>query len=390
MKYDFDTPVSRYGTDAAKYAGLTGAAGELLPLWVADMDFPAPPEVLEALQERVAHGVFGYGDLAGEAYFKPLHDWYARRFGWSVEREWLVRTPGVVFAVYNAVRAFTQPGDGVLTLEPVYYPFARAVKGNRRKPAVSQLVYKDGRYFVDFADFERKIVEGDVKLFILCSPHNPVGRVWTRDELTQMGEICLQHGVKVVADEIHADFVRPGHLHTVFASISPEFADSTVTCTAPSKTFNLAGLQNSNIFISNGRLREAFEREVSRTGYGEPNVMGIVSCQAAYAHGEEWLEELKTYLEGNLDFVRAYLKAHIPQVRLVEPEGTYLIWLDCTALGMDVGKLDDFMYCKAGLWLDNGPLFGAGGAGFQRMNIACPRKTLAKAMQRLEKAVKEI
>ena len=390
MKYDFDTPVSRYGTGAAKYAGLTGAAGELLPLWVADMDFPAPPEVLETLQARVAHGVFGYGDLTGEDYFKPLHDWYARRFGWNVEPEWLVKTPGVVFAVYNAVRAFTQPDDGVLTLEPVYYPFARAVKGNGRKPAVSQLAYKDGRYFVDFADFERKIVEGGVKLFILCSPHNPVGRVWTRGELTQMGEICLRHGIKIVADEIHADFVRPGYLHTVFASISPEFADSTVTCTAPSKTFNLAGLQNSNIFISSEQMREAFEREVSRTGYGEPNVMGIVSCQAAYAHGEEWLEELKSYLEENLNFVRTYLKAHIPQIRLVEPEGTYLIWLDCTALGMDSSKLDDFMYCKAGLWLDNGPLFGAGGAGFQRMNIACPRKTLAKAMQRLEKAIKEI
>ena len=390
MTYDFDTRVSRYGTDAAKYAGLTGAPGELLPFWVADMDFPAPPEVLDALQKRVAHGIFGYGDLTGEAYFTPLRNWYRTRFGWKPEREWLVETPGVVFAVYNAVRALTGPNDAVLILEPVYYPFARAIRDNGRRVAVSKLVLENGRYTVDYDDFERKIDEEGVKAFILCSPHNPVGRVWTQDELTRMGEICLRHGVRVIADEIHADFVRPGHRHTVFASISSAFSDCTLTCTAPSKTFNLAGLQCSNIFIQNEELREAFRREVSRTGYGEPNVLGLVACQTAYEYGAPWLEALRAYLEENLAFVRAYLEQHIPKIKLIEPEGTYLLWLDCRALGLEPKALDEFMYCKAGLWLDDGPLFGAGGEGFQRMNIACPRAALAEAMARLEGAVASI
>ena len=390
MKYDFDTPASRYGTDAAKYAGLAGKSGELLPLWVADMDFPAPPEVLEAVQARVAHGVFGYGSPTDEAYFTPLRDWYKTRFCWKPEREWLVETPGVVFAVYNAVRALTGPNDAALILEPVYYPFARAIRDNGRRVAVSRLVYENGRYSVDFDAFERTIENEGVKVFILCSPHNPVGRVWTRDELTRMGEICLRHGVKVIADEIHADFVRPGFRHTVFAGISSAFADSTITCTAPSKTFNLAGLQNSNIFISNEALRDAFRREISRTGYGRPNLLGLVACQAAYSYGGEWLEALKDYLEQNLAFVRAYFAERIPQIRLVEPEGTYLIWLDCRALGLGPKALDEFLYCKAGLWLDDGPLFGAGGEGFQRMNIACPRAMLEEAMRRLERAVEAL
>ena len=390
MKYDFDTQVSRCGTDAAKYAGLTGAEGELLPLWVADMDFPAPPEVVDALQKRVAHGIYGYGDFTNEAYFAPLQRWYSEHFGWKPQREWLVETPGVVFAVYNAVRALTGENDAVLLQEPVYYPFSHAIRDNGRRVAVSELVFEDGRYRVDYDDFERTIDEEGVKAFILCSPHNPVGRVWTRDELTRMGEICLRHGVRVIADEIHADFVRPGHTHTVFASISPAFADMTVTCTAPSKTFNLAGLQASNIFISNEELRDAFKREVGKTGYGEPNILGIVACQAAYEHGADWLAQLKDYLEGNIAYVRDYLSAHIPQIKLVEPEGTYLLWLDCRALGMAPKALDDFMYCRAGLWFDDGPMFGKGGEGFQRMNIACPRATLEKALKRLEDAVNAV
>ena len=387
MKYDFDTQVSRYGTDAAKYAGLTGTEGELLPLWVADMDFPAPPEVVEALQKRVAHGIYGYGDFTNEAYFAPLQRWYSERFSWKPQREWLVETPGVVFAVYNAVRALTGENDAVLIQEPVYYPFARAIRENGRRIAVSPLVFEGGRYRIDYDDFERTIEEEGVKAFILCSPHNPVGRVWTRDELTRMGEICLRQGVKVIADEIHADFVRPGHTHTVFASISPAFADMTVTCTAPSKTFNLAGLQASNIFISNEALREAFKREVGKTGYGGPNILGITACQAAYEHGADWLAQLKDYLEGNIALVRDYLAAHIPQVKLVEPEGTYLLWLDCRGLGMAPKALDDFIYCKAGLWFDDGAMFGKGGEGFQRLNAACPRATLEEALKRLADAV---
>ena len=385
---NFDEIIERRNTDSIKYdfAARRGLPEDVLPLWVADMDFRTPPCVIEALVEKSRHGIFGYSE-SREDYFAVLKSWFSRRFGWEVQPEWLIKTPGVVYAICMAIRALTSEGDAVLIQQPVYYPFESSVINNDRELVVNELAYENGRYHIDFEDFERKITQHRVKMFILCSPHNPVGRVWTKEELTRMGDICVKHGVIVVADEIHADFVYPGYSHTVFANIKPEFADITVTCTAPTKTFNLAGLQISNIFVSNQRMRKRIKQEISRTGYSQLNVMGMVACKAAYAQGEEWLEELKAYLTGNLDFVRRFIDAHMPDIRLVEPEGTYLIWLDCRALGLNDKALDDLVIQRAKLWLDGGHMFGQGGSGFQRINIACPRSLLEQAMERLAAAV---
>lgn len=392
MPYAFDRLIERRGTDSLKYdfAVQKGKPADILPLWVADMDFAAPPEVLRALAEKTRHGVFGYSEAAGEAYFNAVAAWYADRFGWRLSPEWLVKTPGVVFAICAAIRALTREGEAVLIQQPVYYPFAEAVLANQRRLVVNRLTYAEGKYQIDLEDFAARIIQHQVKLFILCSPHNPVGRVWTGDELAALGEICLRHGVLVVADEIHADFVYPGHRHRMFAAVRPEFAPISVTCTAPSKTFNLAGLQISNIFISNPELRRRFRQEIARTGYSQPNVMGLAACKAAYQSGAAWLDELKQYLTANLDLVRDFLRRELPQIRLVEPEGTYLLWLDCRELGLSDRELDRLMVEKAGLWLDAGPMFGAGGEGFQRMNIACPRQMLEQALSQLKAAVMSV
>lgn len=387
MPYDFDTVIERKNTDSLKYdfAARRGKPEDILPLWVADMDFKTPPCIIEALAEKNRHGVFGYSDTGSE-YTKVLKDWFSRRFGWHIEPDWLVKTPGIVTAVFIAVRALTQPEDAVIIQQPVYYPFSSAVTSTSRRLVVNRLVIENGRYRIDFKDFEKKIKDNHVKMFILCSPHNPVGRVWDKDELERMGDICLRHGVTVISDEIHADFVYPGHRHLVFADLKPEFKDITVTCTAPSKTFNLAGLQISNTFIPNPNLRNAFEREYSSCGLSQIGIMGIVACKAAYSGGEDWLEELKEYLYGNLGFLRDFLARELPQIRLVEPDGTYLAWLDFRESGIPAGELDDFIIQKAGLWLDDGAMFGAGGEGFQRINIACPRETLKQAMEKLKQA----
>jgi len=390
MPFDFDRHIERRNTDSLKYdfAARRNKPADILPLWVADMDFRTPPAVVEALVARAEHGIFGYSD-SGDAYFAAVEGWFSRRFGFAVRPEWLVKTPGVVFAISCAVRAFTEPGDAVLIQQPVYYPFTEAVQSNRRKLVVNELVCRDGAYSIDFAGFERQIKENGVKAFILCSPHNPVGRVWTREELTRLGEICLRHGVLVISDEIHADFTYPGHTHTIFPNIAPAFADNCVLCTAPTKTFNLAGLQISNIFIPNKALRHKFKQELTRVGYSQVNVMGMDACRAAYAEGEQWLGELRVYLLQNLIFLREYVRDHMPGVRLVEPEGTYLVWLDFRALGLAGQALDDLVVYKAGLWLDAGEIFGAGGAGFQRLNIACPRAALERALAKLAGALRE-
>jgi len=389
MKYDFDKIIDRRNTDSLKYdfAAQRGKPEDILPLWVADMDFQSPPCVIEALVEKSQHGIFGYSDT-DNTYFHILQSWFSRRFGWKIEPDWLVKTPGVVTAIHIAVGALTNPGDAAIIQQPVYYPFSTAVTGTGRKLVVNELVLQNGRYHIDFDDFEAKITENNAKLFILCSPHNPVGRVWTRDELTRLGDICLRHGVTVISDEIHADFVYPGYQHLVFADLKPEFRDITVTCTAPSKTFNLAGLQISNIFIANQKIRRAFVQEYSQSGLSQLGIMGIVACKAAYSGGEDWLEELKAYLSGNLDFLRDFLARKLSKAGLIEPEGTYLIWLDFRRLGLSPKSLDDLIVHKAGLWLDEGLIFGAGGEGFQRVNIACPRSILREALERLESAMR--
>lgn len=388
MPVDFDTVPNRRGTNCFKYdfAREMGMPEDVLPLWVADMDFPTAPAVLERLHALAEHGIFGYTGVK-DAYFSAVHNWYAQRFGWEAQRSWLVTTPGVVFAIAIAIRAFTQKGDAILIQQPVYYPFANKVTENDRQLVVNPLVLKNGRYEMDFADMERKIVDYHVKMLLLCSPHNPVGRVWTKEELLRVGEICQKHGVLVVSDEIHADFTYAGHTHRVFASVKSEFADFTIICTAPSKTFNLAGLQNSNIFIPNRQLRHAYKKELSACGCGGTNCMGMAACQAAYEAGADWLEQLKQYLAGNLAYIRQFLREKLPDIALIEPEGTYLVWLDLRKLGLTEQQQRQLIVQDAKLWLDTGTLFGQGGEGFERINIACPRTTIEQAMQRLEHAV---
>lgn len=388
MPVDFDTVPNRRGTNCFKYdfAREMGMPEDVLPLWVADMDFPTAPAVLERLHALAEHGIFGYTGVK-DAYFSAVHNWYAQRFSWETQRSWLVTTPGVVFAIAIAIRAFTQKGDAILIQQPVYYPFANKVTENDRQLVVNPLVLKNGRYEMDFADMERKIVDYHVKMLLLCSPHNPVGRVWTKEELLRVGEICQKHGVLVVSDEIHADFTYAGHTHRVFASVKSEFADFTITCTAPSKTFNLAGLQNSNIFIPNRQLRHAYKKELSACGCGGTNCMGMAACQAAYEAGADWLEQLKQYLAGNLAYIRQFLREKLPDIALIEPEGTYLVWLDLRKLRLTEQQQRQLIVQDAKLWLDTGTLFGQGGEGFERINIACPRTTIEQAMQRLEHAV---
>ena len=388
MRYDFDRITDRRNTDSLKFdfAVERGKPADVLPLWVADMDFPAPQCVADKLRAMADHGIFGYSDVKDD-YSQAVANWFERRLHWRPEAEWLVKTRGVVFALAMAVRALTESGDAVLVQPPVYYPFYEVIRANDRRVVESPLIYREGHYEIDFADFEKQLVESGAKLFLLCSPHNPVGRVWTAAELREIGRICSKHGVRVVSDEIHCDFAFPEHPHSVFIQAAPEMTSSSIICTAPSKTFNLAGLQASNIWIPDADIRARFRAEMNRCGYSQLNVTGLVACRAAYAEGEEWFEQCTAYIRANLDYLRAYLSEHLPQLRLVEPEGTYLAWIDCSGLGLTPDELEDLIVNRAKLWLDSGAIFGESGAQFQRVVLACPRATLAEALDRLNRAI---
>lgn len=386
---DFDTVIDRHGTHCLKYdfAVKRGRPADVLPLWVADMDFKVSSYIEDALIRQAQHGIYGYTE-SEEGYFTAVRQWFATHHNWQVEPEWLQKTPGVVFAIAVAVKAYTQPGDAVLIQQPVYYPFGSVIRENGRKMVSSDLVLDEatGRYEIDFADFERKIVENGVKLFLLCNPHNPVGRVWRQEELLQLGRICQRHGVTVFSDEIHADFVWQGQ-HRVFAAVDPSFAAFTVTATAPSKTFNIAGLQVSNIFIADAALRENFRRTYSAAGYSQLNAAGLVAAEAAYRDGETWYRAVKAYIQSNIAYMREFIRTRLPQLRMIEPEGTYLVWVDFRRLGLTNEELEDFILHKAKLWLDSGAIFGTVGEGFQRFNVACPRATLTQALEQLEQAL---
>lgn len=390
-KYNFDEVIDRHNTGSMKYDFQMEQMhrNDLIPLWVADMDFKLPNQIIDDIKNTIDHGIFGYTD-SDESYFNAVHNWFFNNFKWDTKKEWLVKTPGVVFAVSNAIRSYTNEGDAVIIQQPVYYPFANSIKLNNRKLVNSELIYKDGYYSIDFEDFEKKIVSENVKLFILCSPHNPVGRVWTFEELKHLANICLKHKVIIVSDEIHCDFTYPGHTHTVLATIDNDIAMNSIICTAPSKTFNLAGLQCSNIFIPDDKLRQKFEHSMAVTGTHSINIAGISACRSAYNNGREWLDQLKKYLEGNLSYVRDFLKENIPQIKLVEPEGTYLIWLDCTELNLTHEQLQDLVIDKAHLWLDAGSMFGNNSELFERINLTCPKSLLKKAMNNLKNAVSTI
>ena len=387
MKFDFDKVVDRHGTKCLKYdfAKERGRSDDMLPLWVADMDFPTAPGIQERLSEAVAHGIYGYSE-GKDDYFQAAAGWYEKHFGWKVEKEWLIKTPGVVFALAMAVKAYTEEGDAVLLQQPVYYPFSEVITDNHRRLINNPLQQVDGHYEINFEEFEQKIVDEKVKLLLMCSPHNPVGRVWKEWELRKIGDICLKHNVLVVSDEIHSDFTYGDNVHHVFAALDEKYAAITTTCTAPSKTFNLAGLQLSNILIPNPELRRHFADEVCATGYDEPNCFGLAAAQACFTQGDEWLDQLKDYLEGNIALVRDFIAQRIPTLKLTEPESTYLLWVDCRGLGLTDEELTRFIQHDARLWLDMGSIFGKEGEGFIRLNVACPRSVVKEALERLEAA----
>ena len=387
---DFDRVVDRRNTRCLKFdfAVKRGYQEDVLPLWVADMDFRTSSYVEDALAELTRHNIYGYTNTqCGDGFFEAVSGWMKRHHRWNVDPSWHVKTPGVCFAIAAAIRAFTRPDDAVIIQQPVYYPFERLIRLNGRKVITSDLVQEaDGRYRMDPDDFEQKIIQNNVKLFILCSPHNPVGRVWTAEELRKIGRICGKHHVTVFSDEIHFDFAWEGE-HHVFQEVEEEFRDYTVTATSPSKTFNLAGLQQSNIFIPNPQLRCLFRREVDRTGYDEPTSFGIAAAQAAYENGDEWYTAMKAYVADNLDFACRFTREHLPGVTLRKPEGTYLAWLDFRSFGLRPAELEEIIVQRAKLWLDSGSIFGKAGEGFQRINAACPRSTLLEALERLEHAI---
>lgn len=381
---DFDTVIERKNTKCIKYdfAVKRGKPENILPLWVADMDFKVSSYITDALEAMVSHGIFGYSE-SDESYFEAVKGWMKRHHNWDIEEGWLVKTPGVVFALATAVRAFTEEGDSVLIQRPVYYPFGEVILNNNRRLVDNTLILtEDGHYEIDYEDFERKIVEENVKLFILCNPHNPVGRVWTKEELTRLGDICLKHNVLVVSDEIHSDFIFSGK-HQVFAAVKKKFEDICIICTAPSKTFNIAGLQVSNIFLPNVALAERYRKELAATGYSQLSLPALVACEAAYKHGDEWLSAALAYIRENSKFVKEYLEKNLPKVKMIKQEGTYLAWLDFRAYGLSDAELDKRIVEQAELWLDSGAMFGKSGEGFQRINIACPRATLEKALEKL-------
>lgn len=382
--YDFDMIPERMGTNSVKYDLIkkTGRPEDTIPLWVADMDFPSPPEVLQALQNRIEHGIFGYS-FPDEKYFDAVRNWFLKRHNWNTRFDCFLITPGVMFAISAIIRAITEKDDGILICQPVYYPFYNTIVDNGRKVVVCELQEEDGRYFVDYVDFEEKIKQNDVKVFLLCSPHNPVGRVWTKEELKTMGDICLRNGVFVISDEIHADFIFGNHTHTVFPTIRQEYEDICAVCTSPSKTFNLAGLQLANIYIHNDEVRGKVKRELEKQSYTHPNVLAMVACQAAYMCGEKWLNDLLRYLEGNLRYLQTYVREKLPQVSIVEPQGTYLVWLDFRKCGLSDKQLKNMLINRSRIWLDDGYIFGPSASGFQRINIACPIATLQKALDRI-------
>lgn len=385
---DFSKVIERDHTNCLKYdfRVARGMPADILPLWVADMDFQISSYIQDAIEKQVRHGIYGYSE-AGKDYFEAVSSWLKQQHGWVVQPQWLVKTPGVVFALAMAVKAFTNVGDGVLIQKPVYYPFSGVILDNKRKVVDNTLTLgEDGRYHIDFEDFEEKVVNENVKLFFLCNPHNPVGRAWEREELERLGDICYRHNVIVVSDEIHSDFVWKGK-HQVFADLKEEYREISVTCTAPSKTFNIAGLQVSNIFIPNTRLRHQFKRQLDASGYSQLNAVGIVACEAAYRDGREWYDGVCSYIKENIEYVGKYLEENIPGVKLLKPEGTYLLWLDFRELHLSDTALEDLIIKKAGLWLDSGAIFGDAGKGFQRINAACPREILEKALNKLEEAV---
>jgi len=392
MKYDFDRVIDRTRTNSMKwnkhFLKYRFESEDVLPLWVADMDFQCPQPVIEVLKKRTAEEIYGYSWHKIPAYLNAVTNWMKRRHNWEVNKDWIVFSPGIVPAIYMLIQTFVNIGEKVIIQPPVYDPFFTAIENNGRQVLLNQLLYENKKYSIDFEDFEEKAKDPLTKMFILCSPHNPIGRVWTEKELKRIGDICIDNEILIVSDEIHHDLILSGYKHTLFSTISKEFEQNTFVCTAPGKTFNIAGLQISNIIISDKRKREAFTNTIMNiNGIMIPNVFGIVALIAGYDEGEEWLDQVLKYIEANFKFLKEFVSENLSDVDFIDPEGTYLAWLDFSKLGMNDEELREFMLKKAKVALDDGNIFGPGGEGFQRMNIACPRSLLKECMIRIVNAL---
>lgn len=391
MKYNFDMVIDRTNSNSVKWDDVRRDSenSDIIPMWVADMDFISPQEVIEALGKRVEHGVFGYPAVT-EQYKQVIVDWMKGRHDWDIEKDWIKPAPGVIPSINWLIEAFSKPGDKVIIQTPVYTPFYTVVENIGRHAVLNPLKLEDGRYIMDFDDLEEKARDPWVKLLVLSNPHNPVGRVWERKELEKLGEICLRNGVMVISDEIHSDLIFKNHRHIPFAAVSDELAQISAICNAPSKTFNIAGLQTSNIIIPNASIRKEFSRTMQRSHIGIPNLLGLTACEAAYRYGSEWLEQVMEYIESNYNFLSEFIRERIPQLIVAKTEGTYLAWIDCRSLGLNHKELEKFLKEKARVQFTQGYIFGEEGNGFIRMNFACARPVLKEALSRMESAIRQL
>ncbi|HJA88546.1 MAG TPA: pyridoxal phosphate-dependent aminotransferase [Candidatus Parabacteroides intestinavium] len=378
MRYNFDEIVQRRGTNSYKWDSADDA--DVLPMWVADMDFRTAPAIIEALQQRVAHGIFGYTRVP-DAYYEAVINWFGRRHNWKIQKDWMIYTSGVVPAISAVIKALTQPGDKVLVQTPVYNCFFSSIRNNGCEIVSNPLVYKENTYVIDYEDLERKVADEKVKILLLCNPHNPAGRVWSKEELTRIGEICIRHGVWVVSDEIHCELVYTGYTYTPFASISEEFLHHSVTCISPSKSFNIAGLQIANIVSADEEVRRRIDKAININEVCDVNPFGVIATIAAYNEGEEWLLQLLDYLKGNYECMKTFCEVSLPNFPITCLEGTYLVWMDCRSLPYPSEELEEKLVKEEKLWLNAGTMYGAEGEGFMRWNIACPRAVLLKGLK---------
>ncbi len=382
MNYNFDEIIPRRGSHCYKWD--SAADDEVLPMWVADMDFRTAPPIIEAMANRVQHGIFGYTKVP-QAYFDAVTGWFDRRHQFTIQKEWILFTSGVVPALSAVIKALTEPGDRVIVQTPVYNCFFSSIRNDQCDMVANELIYKDGTYTIDFEDLERKAADPQAKLLLLCSPHNPVGRVWTREELIRIGEICLRHNMIVVSDEIHCDLVYEGHTHIPFASIRPDFLQQSVTCTAPSKTFNLAGIQVANIIAADEEMYRRIDKALNVNEVCEINCFAVEALIAAYTEGEEWLEALKGYLYENYRILSEFFQRYLPDLKVLPLEATYLVWVDCKALGKTSEEITEELLGKEKLWVNEGTLYGAAGEGFIRINIATQRQRLMEGLEKIRK-----
>ncbi len=385
MKYDFDRIISRERSGSVKWdLRETRGDNDLIPMWVADMDFKAPPEVIKALVKKAEHGIFGY-TYQSDSYREAVVKWMNKRHNWEIKNDWITTTPGVVPALSIAVNTYTGPGDSIVIQPPVYHPFKKIIEANNRVVIENKLIFRDNYYRMDFENLEEIFKKG-ASMFVLCSPHNPVGRVWSGEELERLAKLISKYDILIISDEIHADLIMPGYKQKVMAQISPGISKRTVTLTAASKTFNLAGLSCSNIIIEDPGLRDAFKKTLNKISISMPNIFGLVATEAGYNYCEDWLDQVLFYINGNYQFLKTYIDEKIPKINITSLEGTYLVWLDFSRFGLSDTDLDEILFKRAKVWLDNGRQFGTGGEGFQRINLACPRIILKQALDRLEQA----